>query len=528
MDINKYRDSLFQKYVQFCESKLSEGEKDVDDDCLKRAATSLLDLYCLEPSERFKMIRFYDVVENSLKMKKTSSLSVLRNAFGTLETFCINLFLYPWKKEFKRIKTFTGHFVYYVQSAMCEDNIWNILHHVGYCLEKETYELKDTVNTNRVKFISFELFLARIECENLLEIFTQVKDKGYIECNVVAERKNGTEGVKGCIDSMKSRRWMPESLYTSVPRLDFQRSESERLSNNLVKRLMNKPSASVDIYENHLEKPLNKSHLTALSHKKDLIYTPSVEELTEEIFRPTLSLLTMSVSPRGGSDEYMQSSNEGWRVQTNPNTLHALDDDLDLYTAEEPGSTLLPRWTETNSLGMRLTKNNDLKGLYHEAPYHTKENVSSAVALGKCQICGISSGTSVCQKCNKVLCNLCYQQESGESKLYSCRHEYPRSMGHRSLLRTPSVQSDDLSLRSAVKEKCTHPTSTQCQERLPISKSASLLRCGFCDKHGASLTCMNCSKVSCEVCWTVYDQDVCRKNKTHNFLPHNKLGYKIW
>ncbi|XP_067904303.1 spermatogenesis-associated protein 2 [Heterodontus francisci] len=520
MDTNKIRDTLFRKYVQICELKLSEKDHIVDDVGLKKTATSLLDLYRQESSERFKMFRFYDMVENALRMLRTSSLSALLTAFGILETFCTNLFLYPWKKEFKTIKTFTGHFVYYIKSALCDDDIWNILYHIGYYHEKEMYELKNKVNTNRVKLMSFELFLAGIECENLLEICSQIKGKGYSELNVIEERKNSTEDVRGCIDALKRQRRLMEGLHTSGTRMDYRRSDSERLTNSYMKQLMYKPSLLLDTDENHLEKQLNKVHLTPVHHKKEMVYSSSFEDMVDEIYRPTPSLLAMSSSPRLGSEEYLQSPNDSWRAETNLNTtFHALDD-LDLYTAEDPRSTLTPRWADTTSHSTRLIKNNDPRGVYHETPHFTKESVSNAVAL-KCQLCGISSGTSTCQKCDQVLCN--QFQDNGECTLYPCRQEHPRAVGI--LSRSSSVQND-LSVSSALKEKCVFSISSQYQERLPSSKGTSTLRCGFCDKPGAKFTCVSCSKVSCEDCRAVYHQDLCNKNKMHNFHPNNQLNFK--
>ncbi|XP_051887614.1 spermatogenesis-associated protein 2 [Pristis pectinata] len=510
MDPSKMRDTLFRKYVQICELKLSEKDLMLEDASLKKMAISLLDLYRQEPPERFKLFRFYDIVENSLKTLKTSSLSALLTAFRILETFCINLFLYPWKKEFKTIKTFTGHFVYYIKSAMCEDDVWNILYFIGYHYEKETYELKNKVNTNHVKFISFELFLAGIECENLLEIYSQIKIRGFSELNVVQERKNSTDDVKGCIDAMKRQRRSMEGLHTSVAQMDFCRSDNERLTNNFGKHLMYKPSPT-DSEETYLEKQLSKVHLTPVHRKKEAVYD-SYEDITDEIFRPTPSLLAMSSSPRGGSEEYLQSPNGSWRAETNLNTSFHAVDDLDLYTAEDSRSTLPQRWTEAgSSYSTRLTKSNEARVMYHETPRTTKESVASAVAL-KCQMCGISSGTSSCQKCDIVLCSQC-----------PCRHEYPRAVSI--LTRSSSVQND-LSAGSTLKEKCAYATTSQYQEQLSSSKSTNILRCGFCDKPGAKFTCVNCSKVSCNDCKSDYHLDLCSKNKFHNFFPNSQLNFK--
>ncbi|KAL6036230.1 hypothetical protein STEG23_023966 [Scotinomys teguina] len=67
--------------------------------------------------------KFYEVVESSLHSLSSSSLSALHCAFSMLETLAINLFLLPWKKEFRSIKTYTGPFVYYVKSTLQEKDI---------------------------------------------------------------------------------------------------------------------------------------------------------------------------------------------------------------------------------------------------------------------------------------------------------------------------------------------------------------------------------------------------------------------
>lgn len=103
----KYKEDLFRKYVQFHESKLEASDskqRAISDEYLRTAASALLSLPKIDPAHRFRLIRFYDVCENSLKSLRTSNLRSLHNAAALLETVGINLFLYPWKKEYKNIK----------------------------------------------------------------------------------------------------------------------------------------------------------------------------------------------------------------------------------------------------------------------------------------------------------------------------------------------------------------------------------------------------------------------------------------
>lgn len=103
----KYKDDLFRKYVQFHEGKVDTTpgkQQPGSDEYLRMAAATLLSLHNVDPLYRFRLIQFYEVVESSLRSLSSSSLSALHCAFSMLETVAINLFLFPWKKEFRSIK----------------------------------------------------------------------------------------------------------------------------------------------------------------------------------------------------------------------------------------------------------------------------------------------------------------------------------------------------------------------------------------------------------------------------------------
>lgn len=103
----KYKDDLFRKYVQFHEGRVDSSpskQRPGNDEYLRVAASTLLSLHKVDPFYRFRLIQFYEVVESSLRSLSSSSLQALHCAFSVLETVGINLFLYPWKKEFRSIK----------------------------------------------------------------------------------------------------------------------------------------------------------------------------------------------------------------------------------------------------------------------------------------------------------------------------------------------------------------------------------------------------------------------------------------
>lgn len=112
----KLKEDLFRRYVTALERRLEEehawirvapeGDKGrhKDSEALLSTATALLGAYQPDPGQRFRMVHFYEVVENSLRCQRGGNLKSLEKAFHTLETICTNLLLFPWKKEFRCIK----------------------------------------------------------------------------------------------------------------------------------------------------------------------------------------------------------------------------------------------------------------------------------------------------------------------------------------------------------------------------------------------------------------------------------------
>lgn len=122
----KLKEDLFRRYVTALEKRLEEGgdytgtgttsggeqSRQKDKEALLSTATALLGAYQPDPGQRFRMVRFYEIVDNSLHCQRGGSLKSLERAFHTLETICTNLLLFPWKKEFRCIKV----------SSVCDGN----------------------------------------------------------------------------------------------------------------------------------------------------------------------------------------------------------------------------------------------------------------------------------------------------------------------------------------------------------------------------------------------------------------------
>ncbi|XP_034351015.1 spermatogenesis-associated protein 2 [Arvicanthis niloticus] len=501
----KYKDDLFRKYVQFHEGKVDTTpgkQQPGSDEYLRVAAATLLSLHKVDPLYRFRLIQFYEVVESSLRSLSSSSLSALHCAFSMLETLAVNLFLFPWKKEFRSIKTYTGPFVYYVKSTLLEKDIRAILRFMGYEPELGTaYKLTELVESLQVKMVSFELFLAKVECEQMLGIHSQVKDKGYSELDVVTERKSSTEDVRGCSDALRRRAESREHMTTSMARVALQKSASERAAKDYYKPRVTKPSRSVDAYDSYWEsrKPPSKA---SLSLRKEPLAMDVGEDLKDEIIRLSPSLLTMSSSPHGSPDD-LPSISPINGLGLLRSTYFSTQDDVDLYTDSEPRATY--RRQDALRPDVWLVKN-DAHSIYHKRSPPTKES-----ALSKCQNCGLSCSSSLCQRSDCVLvCPSASKPSAFPSK--ASAHD---SLAHGAPMREKYAgQTQGLDRLAPVHSK-------------PKPSTTATSRCGFCNRAGATNTCTQCSKVSCDACLGAYHYDpCCRKSELHKFMPSNQLNYK--
>ncbi|NXC46619.1 SPAT2 protein, partial [Penelope pileata] len=100
----------------------------------------------------------------------------LLKALEVLELLCVNLLLAPWRKEIRSLKTFTGNFVYYVQSVLPDDIVKTVLEKIGYIATTATeFSLVRKRNNEETKQTAFGIFLARIECETILEMTNEEK-----------------------------------------------------------------------------------------------------------------------------------------------------------------------------------------------------------------------------------------------------------------------------------------------------------------------------------------------------------------
>ncbi|XP_051961399.1 spermatogenesis-associated protein 2 [Xyrauchen texanus] len=532
----KLREDLFRRYVTSLENRLEEGAGEGGGDkqgarteeALISTATALLGSYQPDPGQRFHMVRFYDIAESSLRTQRAANLQTLETAFATLETICTNLLLFPWKKEFRCIKTFTGPYVYQLQSVICDAELRSLLRSMGYSRDQELrYHVRDhSGGFTNLHQLAFELLLAQAECRLLAEVVSMSRGSAS-ELEAVEVRRSTREDAAGCADTLRRQ----DSLTGDLSQLSVRLVDIERAH----LRQSGRPSKSVDVTDSaghwhQASKPVLKA---SLSLRKEPLFVDTEEEMKDEIIRPNLSLYPIAAPPSYSPDFFPIQSppSEPYSYQ-----LSSLDE-VDLYT--ERG--LCGHQTPSRPPSRELREARDswvLKG-----------------HVMKCQGCGMGCPSLLsCQRCDMILCPSCHVLEPApccgfqdysktarpldgympmkeKLSVYSNAHTHPHPHP------LPHAHSHSLLLDKAVMSTKLFPSKSVGPSASPVVSSGSSIvgerlgvggsRCGFCNKPGASHTCVNCSKVSCDTCMSLYASDGCtRKTPHHNFVPNHQLNFK--
>uniref|UniRef100_UPI003AAA6775 uncharacterized protein n=1 Tax=Centroberyx gerrardi TaxID=166262 RepID=UPI003AAA6775 len=168
-----------------------------------------------EPRETFTTFPFYQAVMEGreaagLTRDWRKHLAAFIKATELLETFCVNLFLQPWKKEIKTLKTFTGPFVYHLLPVLTASTIQSVLASIGYLPHTDTqHRLSEDASPDKAMMVGFELLLARVECRHLLELLEDQPGPQWME---ILQRRAGHHQAEEPAEERKEEGELSRSL----------------------------------------------------------------------------------------------------------------------------------------------------------------------------------------------------------------------------------------------------------------------------------------------------------------------------
>uniref|UniRef100_UPI00398EA471 spermatogenesis associated 2-like n=1 Tax=Pristiophorus japonicus TaxID=55135 RepID=UPI00398EA471 len=199
--------NIYENYKKFYEDDPSGH----DGICHDKELKGLIKQQLIKRSACFPTLlrdEMFETISNSLHRTQNyrSTLKLLIGAFELLELAAVNLFLYPWRKEFKTIKTFSGAYVHYLKPAICNEDLVRIFKQMGYRLKDNLQlEMKDPPHSLESIRLAFELLVTRIECEILLEIGEKLEHYNISVDELLRERKL-MENIDACVDKLKVSR----------------------------------------------------------------------------------------------------------------------------------------------------------------------------------------------------------------------------------------------------------------------------------------------------------------------------------
>ncbi|XP_051884261.1 spermatogenesis associated 2-like [Pristis pectinata] len=194
---------FFEQYKKFCEDS-SLGHNGI---CHDKELKELIKQWLIKRGADLATLLWVDVHEiiaTSLQRSQNypNIFKKLIGAFELLEMAAVNLFLYPWRKEFRTIKTFSGAYVYHLKPTICNEDLVRIFKKMGYKLKNNLeLEMKDLPDSLQLSRLAFDFFVARIECEILLEVVGKLDHYKISVKELLWERKLMIS-VDSCVEKL--------------------------------------------------------------------------------------------------------------------------------------------------------------------------------------------------------------------------------------------------------------------------------------------------------------------------------------
>lgn len=141
------------------------------------------------------------------QVKARGGLQGLERAFEVLEQAALNLYLCPWREEYKVVKMYSGMFTHHIKPVLSMPQIEELFGLMGYQPSSPRHE-QLRLKTHRVGSLndllclSCAFFLARCECRLLLVALGEHANDIQWELGVVRERQTG-QSLQGALENTK-------------------------------------------------------------------------------------------------------------------------------------------------------------------------------------------------------------------------------------------------------------------------------------------------------------------------------------
>ncbi|NXD38990.1 SPA2L protein, partial [Copsychus sechellarum] len=129
------------------------------------------------------------------------ALRGLAGAFQLLELAAVNLYLFPWRREFSTIQTFSGAYVHLLRPALPEADLVQSLGRLGYERQDRQRLAVARPPPGPALIAAAVGFLAcRLECEILAELAPQLR---WPRAEELLEVRHRAGGATGCLEMLQ-------------------------------------------------------------------------------------------------------------------------------------------------------------------------------------------------------------------------------------------------------------------------------------------------------------------------------------
>ncbi|CAH1270194.1 SPATA2 [Branchiostoma lanceolatum] len=186
-------------------------------------------LACIEHNEKFILVPFNNLVVSALDYFDEGKVGFKKIAevFRKLEQFGTNLILYPWRQEFKKIKTYTAVFWCQV-NAVLPQSAEDVLPLLGYSKKNNVFVLQRVPPEEKLLTVAVDLFLCQAESLVMEDVYNEMSGRGFLPRQVVRARELMVGDRIECANFMK-KQMRPDS----TPQSSKAKGESLKITQDI-------------------------------------------------------------------------------------------------------------------------------------------------------------------------------------------------------------------------------------------------------------------------------------------------------
>ncbi|NXW53574.1 SPA2L protein, partial [Eurystomus gularis] len=131
------------------------------------------------------------------------ALRGLAGAFQLLETAAVNLYLFPWRKEFGTVQTFSGTYVHSLRPALPEADLLRSFGRLGYerC-DQHRLTVSRPLPRPELVAAACGFFACRLECEILAEVVTRLRPQ-RLRAEDLLEARRLAGDAEACVEMLR-------------------------------------------------------------------------------------------------------------------------------------------------------------------------------------------------------------------------------------------------------------------------------------------------------------------------------------